>query len=91
MIQSELRDIIETTIRRELAPVPISDVSIEERVDQDQVESLYVTVHLPATTEPLPGAKLLGAMAAVNAAVLACGEDRFPYLRTRRLDNPLPA
>ncbi len=83
-MSKDLDGLIETAVRKALAPVPVEAVAVEGRRNSADEEALYVLVTLPSDT-PLVGGRLyIGAMTAVSDALIAVGEQRFPYLRLSR-------
>ena len=78
------RPVIEDTLRAALLPVAVDAIDIEERQNQVGEDALYVTVTLPTDTPLVGGKRYLAAMTAVSEALIAVGEQRFPYVRLTR-------
>lgn len=78
------RSTIENSLRAALLPVPVDAISIEERQDQAGEDALFVTATLPTDTPLVGGKRYLAAMAAVSDALIAAGEQRFPYVHLTR-------
>ena len=80
----ELERVIENAVRKALHPVSVESVAVEHRRDHADEEALYVVVTLPTGTPPVGGRRYMGAMTAVSDALIAIGEQRFPYVRLNR-------
>ena len=80
----DLNGLIESAVRNALAPVPVVSVAVEGRRNSADEEALYVLVTLPSDTPLVGGQRYIGAMTAVSDALIAIGEQRFPYLRLSR-------
>ena len=85
----ELNRLIETAVRDALDPVTVESIAIERRLDSTDEEALYVVVTLPTGTPLVGGKRYIGAMTAVSDALIAVGEQRFPYLRLSRAGEEL--
>jgi hypothetical protein len=59
-------------------------------VDHSDEPAIYVSAILGLNAPPLESTTLINAHADLSRALLAEGEERFPYLRTRRLGDDLP-
>ena len=80
----DLERIIETAVREALLRVSVESVAVEHRRDSADEEALYVVVTLPTGTPSVGGRRYIGAMTAVSDALIAIGEQRFPYVRLNR-------
>ena len=80
----ELDSLIEVAVRNALDPVTVESVAIEHRRNNADEDALYVLVTLPIDTPLIGGQRYISAMTAVSDALIAVGEQRFPYLRLSR-------
>ena len=81
---ADLHRLVETAVRKALKPVPVESVAIEGRPNNADEDALYILVTLPIDTPLIGGQRYIGAMTAVSDALIAVGEQRFPYLRLSR-------
>ena len=84
-MSGDLDNVIESAVRKALDPIPVEAITVEQRLDSGDEEALYVAVTLPIGTPLVGGQRYIATMTAVSAALIAIGEQRFPYVRLNRV------
>lgn len=90
MKDAEIRDIADRILRAELGRFGYERAEVHSGFDHSDEPAIFVDAILSADAPPLPGNAIIDAHFALSQALLAGGEDRFPYLRTKRLGDELP-
>ena len=72
-----------------LGPVGFTNASVEARPDHAGEESWYITAHFEPGSAIASGSDYLRAQVAVEDALKAEGDHRFPYFRYISADDPL--
>lgn len=71
---ADVRPIIEGAVRAALGAVMTERIDVVFGHDHHDEEAFFVAIEIPPSTPRLGGKRLLSAMTAVNAALVAAGE-----------------
>lgn len=90
MQPSEVQQIADEVLRRELGRAGLDHVVVQEERDESDGKLLTVDAVMKPGTDVLDGALVSGAHRALSQALLSAGEDRFPYFMIRHADDEEP-
>lgn len=87
MNRNEVHELAERIVRESLGSLGVERVEIEERLDQDDEEALFVTATLTPSDKAVEGRISAKAVTALRNALLDNDEQRFPYLTIRHSER----
>jgi hypothetical protein len=91
MNDAQIQAIAEKVLGATLGAFGFQRAEARSGIDHSDEPAVFVDAILAAGAPPIPGQVSMDARLALSDALLAAGEERFPYLRTRRLgDDDLP-
>lgn len=90
MNDADIQVVADRVLRAELGKFGYQRTEVRSGFDHSDDPAVYVDAVLGVGAPPFEATTLFEAHAALSRALLAEGEERFPYLRTRRLGDDLP-
>lgn len=87
MKDSEIQAVADHILRSRLAPFGFQRAEVRSGLDYSNEPAVYVDAVLGEGAPALEPTTLMDAHLALSDALLAQGEDRFPYLQTKRLGD----
>jgi hypothetical protein len=90
MNDADIRLVADRVLRKELGKFGYQRTEVRTGFDHSDEPAVYVDAVLGVGAPPLEPTTFFDTHAALGRALLAEGEQRFPYFRTRRLGDELP-
>jgi len=90
MNDADIQIVADRVLRRELGKFGYQRTEVRSGFDHSDEPAAYVDAVLGVDAPPLEPTTFFDAHAALGRALLAEGEERFPYFRMRRLGEELP-
>jgi len=90
MEAAQIQALADKVLRAELGRFGYQGAEVHSGFDHSEEPAVYIAAILGVNAPPLEGATLIDAHVALSRALLAAGEDRFPYLRTKRVAGGAP-
>ncbi len=87
MKDAEIQAVAEQVLRSRLAAFGFQHVEVRSGLDYSNEPAVYVDAILGDGAPALASTTLMDAHLALSDALLARGEDRFPYLQTKRIGD----
>ena len=90
MTDEDIRRLADEVLRRTLGPYGFTRSEVASGFDHDGDPSLFVVAHFNARHGVTPGRASVDAQSGLRDALAEQGEDRFPYIRHRYVDEEYP-
>lgn len=90
MNDAQIEAVADRVLRAELGRFGYERTEVRSGFDHSDEPAVYVYAVLGMDAPPLEGDAFIKAHSALNRALLDAGEERFPYLRTKRLGDEPP-
>jgi hypothetical protein len=90
MNDADIQAVADRILRKELGKFGYQRTEVRSGFDHSDEPAVYVDAVLGVGAPPLEATTFFDAHAALGRALLAEGEERFPYFRTRRLGDEQP-
>lgn len=91
LTDTEIQAIADDVLGREMRDLAFERAEVRSGVDDEDMPSLAVSAKVGPNIAPLKGEEFSRIHGALHEALLARGEERFPFFRLRREDDEVPA
>jgi hypothetical protein len=88
MINTQIREQIEAVLKTQLGNWGYAGAKVEDRPDSDGDPAIFIVANFKDPSRLPPSRVTTDAMVALRDALLAAGDERFPYLNYVYPDEP---